>query len=175
MDHRGVHESVAPSRCAKFPVGRASVIAARHPELWGGLVDLAISAATANSGRHLPNLAKPSKSILVRRDGVVLAPGLGSASVASRRANLVSPTRPTSSPARHDPWPADGRLARRPAALIGVLTGAATAGLAPSTPSCAGGSTRSAPLEMRGVTVGRHRRRRLPRACRPCWPTVTGA
>ncbi|CKS74201.1 phenolpthiocerol synthesis type-I polyketide synthase PPSA [Mycobacterium tuberculosis] len=75
---RGVHESVAPSALRQsFLWGLAGVIAAEHPELWGGLVDLAINDDLGEFGPALAELlAKPSKSILVRRDGVVLAPAL---------------------------------------------------------------------------------------------------
>jgi phthiocerol/phenolphthiocerol synthesis type-I polyketide synthase A len=82
---RGVHESVTPSALRQsFLWGFAGVIAAEHPELWGGLVDLAVdpdlddlSATLDESGPALANLLQtPSKSILVLRDGVVLAPTL---------------------------------------------------------------------------------------------------
>ncbi|KZS63228.1 MAG: type I polyketide synthase [Mycobacterium pseudokansasii] len=75
---RGVHESVTPSALRQsFLWGLAGVIAAEHPELWGGLVDLASDADLDESAPILVDLlAAPSKSILVSRDGVVLAPAL---------------------------------------------------------------------------------------------------
>ena len=79
---RGVHESAAPSALRQsFLWGFAGVIAAEHPELWGGLVDLAVGGdiddALDESGPALADLLQaPSKSILVLRDGVVLAPTL---------------------------------------------------------------------------------------------------
>ena len=79
---RGVHESVTPSALRQsFLWGFAGVIAAEHPELWGGLVDLAVDgdldAALDETGPALADLLQtPSKSILVLRDGVVLAPAL---------------------------------------------------------------------------------------------------
>jgi phthiocerol/phenolphthiocerol synthesis type-I polyketide synthase A len=79
---RGVHESVAPSTLRQsFLWGFAGVIAAEHPELWGGLVDLAVDDdlddPLEESAPALADLlATPSKSILVLRDGVVLAPTL---------------------------------------------------------------------------------------------------
>ncbi len=75
---RGVHESLAPSTLRQsFLWGFAGVIAAEHPELWGGLVDLAVDDDLEESAPALADLlATPSKSILVLRDGVVLAPTL---------------------------------------------------------------------------------------------------
>ncbi len=75
---RGVHESVAPSALRQsFLWGLAGVIAAEHPELWGGLADLAVDDTLDESGPALANLLQtPSKSILVLREGVVLAPTL---------------------------------------------------------------------------------------------------
>ncbi|AKN15834.1 polyketide synthase [Mycobacterium haemophilum DSM 44634] len=75
---RGVHESVAPSALRQsFLWGFAGVIAAEHPELWGGLVDLAIDDDLGDAAPALANLVQTStKSILVLRDGVVLAPTL---------------------------------------------------------------------------------------------------
>ncbi|KAA1251687.1 acyltransferase domain-containing protein [Mycobacterium simiae] len=79
---RGVHESVTPSALRQsFLWGLAGVIAAEHPELWGGLVDLAVDSdvddALAQAGPALADLIPtPSKSILVLRDGIVLAPSL---------------------------------------------------------------------------------------------------
>lgn len=79
---RGVYESAAPSALRQsFLWGLAGVIAAEHPELWGGLVDLALDSdldqALAQSGPALAELIQtPSKSIVVLRDGVVLAPTL---------------------------------------------------------------------------------------------------
>ncbi|WP_099222974.1 type I polyketide synthase [Mycobacterium persicum] len=75
---RGVHESAAPSALRQsFLWGLAGVIAAEHPQLWGGLVDLAADADVDESAPILIDLlAAPSKSILVSRDGVVLAPAL---------------------------------------------------------------------------------------------------
>ncbi|ARG68481.1 polyketide synthase [Mycobacterium kansasii] len=75
---RGVHESVTPSALRQsFLWGLAGVIAAEHPELWGGLVDLPAGADLAESAPILAELlVAPSKSILVARDGVVLTPAL---------------------------------------------------------------------------------------------------
>ncbi|ETW25611.1 phosphopantetheine-binding protein, partial [Mycobacterium gastri 'Wayne'] len=75
---RGVHESVTPSALRQsFLWGLAGVIAAEHPQLWGGLVDLAADTDLDESAPILVDLlAAPSKSILVSRDGVVLAPAL---------------------------------------------------------------------------------------------------
>ncbi|ORB97037.1 Phthiocerol/phenolphthiocerol synthesis polyketide synthase type I PpsA [Mycobacterium persicum] len=75
---RGVHESAAPSALRQsFLWGLAGVIAAEHPQRWGGLVDLAADADVDESAPILIDLlAAPSKSILVSRDGVVLAPAL---------------------------------------------------------------------------------------------------
>ena len=75
---RGVHESVTLSALRQsFLWGLAGVIAAEHPELWGGLVDLPVDADLDDAGPALANLLHtPSKSILVVRDGAVLAPTL---------------------------------------------------------------------------------------------------
>ncbi len=75
---RGVHEAASSSALRQsFLWGLAGVIAAEHPELWGGLVDLAIDADLGEAAPALADLlATPSKSILVLRDGVVLAPTL---------------------------------------------------------------------------------------------------
>ncbi|KJX74642.1 type I polyketide synthase [Mycobacterium lepromatosis] len=82
---RGVHESVASSALRQsFLWGFAGVIAAEHPELWGGLVDLAANELGADrddildqSGPTLASLVQtPTRSILVLRDGVVRAPTL---------------------------------------------------------------------------------------------------
>jgi len=74
----GVHESATSSALRQsFLWGLAGVIAAEHPGLWGGLVDLAVDADLGDSAPALADLlATPSKSILVLRDGVVLAPTL---------------------------------------------------------------------------------------------------
>jgi phthiocerol/phenolphthiocerol synthesis type-I polyketide synthase A len=75
---RGVHESAAPSALRQsFLWGLAGVIAAEHPGLWGGLVDLAIDADLDDAAPALADLlATPSKSILLLRDGAVLTPTL---------------------------------------------------------------------------------------------------
>jgi phthiocerol/phenolphthiocerol synthesis type-I polyketide synthase A len=75
---RGVHEATSPSALRQsFVWGLAGVIAAEHPELWGGLVDLAVDADLGEAAPALADLlATPSKSILVLRDGLVLAPAL---------------------------------------------------------------------------------------------------
>ncbi|HYB80411.1 MAG TPA: type I polyketide synthase, partial [Mycobacterium sp.] len=75
---RGVHEAVnAAGLRQSFLWGLAEVIAAEHPELWGGLVDLAFDADPGEAASALAGvLRKPSKSILVLRDGAVLAPTL---------------------------------------------------------------------------------------------------
>lgn len=69
---RGVHESASPAALRQsFLWGLAGVIAAEHPELWGGLVDLPVDGEFDET-----LLGAPSKSILVPRDGVVLTPSL---------------------------------------------------------------------------------------------------
>ncbi|CAM4286909.1 Beta-ketoacyl-acyl-carrier-protein synthase I [Mycobacterium basiliense] len=75
---RGVHESVTESALRQsFLWGFAGVIAAEHPELWGGLVDLADHDDIEGMGPALAGLLQnPSKSILVLREGMVLAPTL---------------------------------------------------------------------------------------------------
>ena len=75
---RGVHEAVAPSALRQsFLWGLAGVIAAEHPELWGGLVDLAVDGDLDDVAPALADLLQTrSKTILVLRDGVVLAPTL---------------------------------------------------------------------------------------------------
>ncbi|ORB70527.1 phosphopantetheine-binding protein [Mycobacterium shinjukuense] len=75
---RGVHEAVAPSALRQsFLWGFAGVVAAEHPGLWGGLVDLATDDDLDDAGPTLGDLLQaPSKSILVLRDGKVLAPRL---------------------------------------------------------------------------------------------------
>jgi phthiocerol/phenolphthiocerol synthesis type-I polyketide synthase A len=75
---RGVHEAAKTSALRQsFLWGLAGVIAAEHPELWGGLVDLAVDADLGDAAPALADLLQtPSKSILVLRDGVVLVPAL---------------------------------------------------------------------------------------------------
>ncbi|RFD24047.1 polyketide synthase, partial [Mycobacterium uberis] len=82
---RGVHESVTPSALRQsFLWGFAGVIAAEHPELWGGLIDLEANELESDhddilhqAGLTLANLVQTrTKSILVLRDGIVLAPAL---------------------------------------------------------------------------------------------------
>ena len=75
---RGVHEAVAPSAVRQSVLwGLAGVIAAEHPELWGGLVDVAVDTDLGAAAPALAGvLQTPSKSILVLRNGVVLAPAL---------------------------------------------------------------------------------------------------
>ncbi|HUL99526.1 MAG TPA: type I polyketide synthase, partial [Mycobacterium sp.] len=75
---RGVHEAASSSALRQsFLWGLAGVIAAEHPELCGGLVDLAVDADLGEAAPVLADLvATPSKSILVLRDGVALAPVL---------------------------------------------------------------------------------------------------
>ena len=52
---RGVHEAVAPSALRQsFLWGLAGVIAAEHPELWGGLVDIAVDTDLGTPPRRLP-------------------------------------------------------------------------------------------------------------------------
>ncbi len=69
-----VSTSVLPQSCLW---GLAGVIAAEEPQIWGGLVDL---PAAAEPEEWLPVLlellARPSKSVLVLRDGEVRAPQL---------------------------------------------------------------------------------------------------
>jgi phthiocerol/phenolphthiocerol synthesis type-I polyketide synthase A len=75
---RGVHEAVSLSGLRQsFLWGLAGVIAAEHPELWGGLVDLVADADLGDAAPDIADLLQsPSKSILVLRDGVVLTPAL---------------------------------------------------------------------------------------------------
>ncbi len=78
---RGVHEAVSPTGLRQsFLWGLAGVIGAEHPELWGGLVDLADDADLGPNGQAAPILADvlhtPRKSILVIRDNVILTPAL---------------------------------------------------------------------------------------------------
>jgi phthiocerol/phenolphthiocerol synthesis type-I polyketide synthase A len=75
---RGVHEAAdAAAVRQSFLWGLAGVIAAEHPELWGGLIDLAADAGLGDEPSALAGaLHTPSKSILLLRDGVVLAPAL---------------------------------------------------------------------------------------------------
>ena len=75
---RGVHEAQTPSAVRQSVLwGLAGVISAEHPELWGGLVDLAADADLADAAPALADLLHtPSKSILLLRNGVVLAPSL---------------------------------------------------------------------------------------------------
>ncbi|ORB00970.1 hypothetical protein BST27_17780, partial [Mycobacterium intermedium] len=81
---REVHESVSPDGLRQsFLWGLAGVIAAEHPELWGGLIDLA-----ADDELDEALLGAPSKSILVVRDGEVLAPSLAPISGPPARAPL---------------------------------------------------------------------------------------
>lgn len=69
---RGVYESASPAALRQsFLWGLAGVIAAEHPEIWGGLVDLAVDGDLDEA-----LLTTSSKSILVFRDGMVLAPSL---------------------------------------------------------------------------------------------------
>ena len=71
---RGVYESAeTPALRQSFLWGLAGVIAAEHPELWGGLVDLADSGPPDGLADLIQH---PSKSILVLRDGVVRTPAL---------------------------------------------------------------------------------------------------
>jgi phthiocerol/phenolphthiocerol synthesis type-I polyketide synthase A len=73
---RGVHEAAdADAIRQSFLWGLAGVIAAEHPELWGGLVDLAADTDLADEALA-GVLDAPSKSVLLLRDGVVLAPAL---------------------------------------------------------------------------------------------------
>ena len=75
---RGIHEAATPSAVRQSILwGLAGVIAAEHPELWGGLLDLAVDADLGDAAPALADLLHtPSKSILVLRNGVVLAPSL---------------------------------------------------------------------------------------------------
>ncbi|WP_310785364.1 type I polyketide synthase [Mycobacterium sp. Z3061] len=73
---RGVYESASPSALRQsFLWGLAGVIAAEHPELWGGLVDLA-EAVVPDDSALADLIQRPSKSVLVLRDNTVLAPAL---------------------------------------------------------------------------------------------------
>ena len=173
---RGVHESVAPSALRQsFLWGLAGVIAAEHPELWGGLADLAVDDNLDESGPALANLLQtPSKSILVLRDGVVLAPTL--APVRGRAGAQVLPMQTRCGLPHHRwngrTWPADGRLARRPRrSPIGTdrpHAVTAKAGLGTGHPR-----RRTAPEDRRDSRPGnagcdsrsRRRRHRTPRRC----------
>ena len=74
----GVRESADLSaRKQSVLWGLAGVIAAEHPELWGGLVDLAPGHQIGEAAAVLATtLAIPSKTVLVLRDGALLAPEL---------------------------------------------------------------------------------------------------
>jgi len=57
--------------------GLAGVIAAEHPELWGGLVDLTPGHQIRETAAALATtLDTPSKTVLLLRDGTFLAPEL---------------------------------------------------------------------------------------------------
>ncbi|MGB9305706.1 MAG: acyltransferase domain-containing protein, partial [Mycobacterium sp.] len=73
---RGVHEAQTPSALRQSVLwGLAGVISAEHPELWGGLVDLGADADLGDTAPALADLLHtPSRSILLLRNGVVLAP-----------------------------------------------------------------------------------------------------
>ena len=171
---RGVHESVAPSALRQsFLWGFAGVIAAEHPELWGGLVDLAVDGDLDDAAPALADLLQtPSKSILVLRDGVVLAPTLAPV---SRQAGAQVPAMQARCRLPHHrwngrTWSADGRLARRPRrSSIGTdrpYAVAAKAGLGTRHPR-----RRTAPEDRRNSRPGnagcdsrsRRRRHRMPR------------
>jgi phthiocerol/phenolphthiocerol synthesis type-I polyketide synthase A len=74
----GVHEAADRAAIPQSVLwGLAGVIAAEHPELWGGLVDLAPDHDIGEIAPVLATtLATPSKTVLVLRDGVLLAPEL---------------------------------------------------------------------------------------------------
>ena len=75
---RGAHEAISAAGLRQSSLwGLAGVIAAEHPELWGGLVDLADDANLGEAAPLLTNvLHTPSKSALVIRDGLVLTSSL---------------------------------------------------------------------------------------------------
>jgi len=75
---RGVHEAVGAAGLRQsFLWGLSGVIGAEHPELWGGLIDLADDADPRDAAPVLAEVLRaPRKSILVIRDGVILAPAL---------------------------------------------------------------------------------------------------
>ena len=57
--------------------GLAGVIAAEHPDLWGGVVDLAPGRQLRETATAMAaTLATPSKTVLLLRDGTFLAPEL---------------------------------------------------------------------------------------------------
>ena len=71
---RGVYESATASALRQSVLwGLAGVIGAEHPELWGGLVDLAESGSFDGLADLIQH---PSKSVLVLRDNVVRTPAL---------------------------------------------------------------------------------------------------
>jgi len=77
---RGVHESACDEALRQSCLwGLAGVIAAEHPEIWGGLIDIPFGD-NVNVSDHAAALAAvlptTSKSVLVLRDGELLAPVL---------------------------------------------------------------------------------------------------
>ena len=74
----GVYEATQPAAVRESCLwGLAGVIAAEHPEIWGGLVDLAPGRDAGDDAAFLAGmLGTPSKSVLLLRDGVFLAPEL---------------------------------------------------------------------------------------------------
>ena len=74
----GVHEAASAAAVRQSPLwGVAGVIAAEHPEIWGGLVDLAPDDDIAETAAALADiLGTPSKTVLLLRDGTFLVPEL---------------------------------------------------------------------------------------------------
>ena len=74
----GVHEAAQPAAVRQSCLwGLAGVISVEHPEIWGGLVDLAATHDVGETAGALSGvLGAPSKTVLVLRDGVFHAPEL---------------------------------------------------------------------------------------------------
>ena len=75
---RGVHEGLSAAALRQSCLwGLAGVIRAEHPDLWGGLVDLPAGDDPGKGASELsPVLPTPAKSVLLLRDGQLLAPAL---------------------------------------------------------------------------------------------------
>ncbi|MBS1694726.1 MAG: acyltransferase domain-containing protein [Actinobacteria bacterium] len=75
---RGVREGADDTALRHSPLwGLAGVIAAEHPDVWGGLIDLDTATDPAAAGRTLTEtFDRPSKTVLALRDGQLLAPTL---------------------------------------------------------------------------------------------------
>jgi phthiocerol/phenolphthiocerol synthesis type-I polyketide synthase A len=75
---RGVYEAVDADALRQSPLwGLSAVIGAEHPGLWGGLVDIPHGGDVCAYASALAGLLpQPSRSILLLRDGVILAPAL---------------------------------------------------------------------------------------------------